>query len=355
MAFSPIIGKIFGIEIELHWSFLLLLVFTLLISFYVFMLIVLLFICVLFHELAHSVTSLRNGVNVRKITLLPIGGVSIIDNANIEKSIEFNIAIAGPIMSLFLAGIFGMLATLSPSGIITQTMQIMFEMNLLLGVFNLLPAFPMDGGRVFRSYLQRKKDYYSSTMLTVKASKFVMGAILFGTFVFLEFDKSFSFSYREFVSLWNLIIVMFLYSGAQAEGESAKIKKSTAGLNLSDAITKHFILVNSNMKLSELYNVLLKKKEHNVITKLGSTYARVEIYGKISRKDALYVKDVSIPIPSMQAKLPLADALSLMGSREAGMVAVIYKKKFLGVATASSIQTIISLHMLSKKKTQGNL
>ncbi len=73
------IGKIFGIEIELHWTFLLLLLFTLLISTFVFILIVLLFVCVLIHELAHSITSLRNGIKVKKIILLPIGGASIIE------------------------------------------------------------------------------------------------------------------------------------------------------------------------------------------------------------------------------------------------------------------------------------
>lgn len=351
MDLSPTIGKVYGIEVELHWTFILLLVFTLLISLYVFLLIVLLFVCVLIHELAHSVTSIKNGIKVRKIVLLPIGGASIIDEAKIDPRLEFNIAIAGPIMSLFLGGVFGLLAIISPPGIILETMQLMFEMNILLGVFNLLPAFPMDGGRVFRSYLQRKRSYYEATMLTVKVSKYMVGAIFVGTFAFLIFGSSFSFSYREFVTMWNLIIVMFLYSGAQAEEEGALIKKETSGLHLEDAVTKHYLLVKPNMELGELYRKLIKSGVHLAITKIGREYAFAEVYNK-KVKNAIFVKDVATIIPAADAHMPLADALSFMENRNAGIVAVIKKKRFIGVATISSIQTIISLHMLSKQKAR---
>jgi Zn-dependent protease len=345
---SPSIGKIFGIDIELHWTFILLLLLTLLISFYVFLLIVLLFICVLLHELAHSVTSIRNGIKVKRIVLLPIGGASIIDDISIDPRIEFNIAIAGPIMSLFLAGLFGIFAIFSPIGIIRETMQIMFEMNLLLGAFNLLPAFPMDGGRVFRSYLQRKRDFYKATEITVSVSKYLMGIIVIGTFAFLIFGTSFSFSYREFVALWDLIIVMFLYNGAEAEEESAKIKKETKGLKLRNAITKHYIFVKPEASIEHIYARILKEQEHTVITKIDGSYAYIDLYKKRNQPIA-HAKDAAVPIMSMNANTPLSDALYQMGNNNANIVAVVTKgNKLLGIATISSIQSIISLHMLSK-------
>jgi len=351
---SPTIGKIFGIEVELHWTFILLLVFTLLISLYVFILIVLLFICVLLHELAHSITSIRNGIKVSKIILLPIGGMSVIDDVKINPKAEFNIAIAGPIMSLFLGGVFGIITTLLQPGILLQTMQIMFLMNILLGLFNLLPAFPMDGGRVFRSFLQRKRSYYDATMLTVKVSKYLMGIILIATFVFVATGSSFSLSYREFIALWNIIIVMFLYSGAQAEAESVEIKKSTSGLHLGDAASKHFLLVKPEMSMQELYRELLEKKEHIVITRLGKAYALVELYRRGRARNAVYVKDASTPIPSLNAGMHLADALSIMQSRGSSVVAVVKGNRLIGIATPNSIESIISLHLLSKSK-EGKL
>jgi len=350
---SPTIGKVFGIEVELHWTFILLLIFTLLISLYVFILMVLLFICVLLHELAHSITSIRNGIKVSKIILLPIGGMSVIDDVKINPRVEFNVAIAGPIMSLFLGGLFGIITTLLPPGILLQTMQIMFLMNILLGLFNLLPAFPMDGGRVFRSFLQRKRSYYDATMLTVKVSKYLMGIILIATFIFLVAGSS-SLSYREFIALWNIIIVMFLYSGAQAEAESAEIKKNTSGLHLGDAASKHFLLVKPEMSMQELYRELLEKKEHIVITRLGKVYAIVELYRRGRARNAIYVKDASTPILSMNASMHLADALSIMQSRGLSVVAVVKNNRLIGIATPNSIESIISLHLLSKSK-EGKL
>ncbi|MGC8710576.1 MAG: site-2 protease family protein [Candidatus Micrarchaeia archaeon] len=348
------IGKIFGIEIELHWTFLLLLLFTLLISAFVFILIVLLFVCVLIHELAHSITSLRNGIKVKKIILLPIGGASIIDDIRINPKVEFNIAIAGPIMSLFLGGIFGILVIFSPPGIITQTLQLMFEMNILLGIFNLLPAFPMDGGRVFRSYLQKKRNYFDATMLTVRVSKYLMGAIVISTFAFFAFGTSFSFAYREFMTFWDLIIVMFLWSGAQAEEQSAKIKRDTAGLHLNDAITKHFIIVDSGMRLDELYKKIVEKGEHVVITKIRDNYAYVDVYKKSRLKNAIYVRDVATVIPKLNGSMPLADALSRIESSGVSLAAVESRNKLLGIATLSSIQTIISMHLLSNQKKRAS-
>ncbi|HVA83044.1 MAG TPA: site-2 protease family protein, partial [Candidatus Aquilonibacter sp.] len=184
---SPSIGKFDGISIELHWTFVLLLLFSLLISTFFFLVILLLFVCVLIHELAHSVTARRNKIAVRKIILLPIGGASIIDDVKIDPRLELNIALAGPVMSLFLGFVFGALSTITPPGDLTLLAQSLFELNIFMGVFNLLPAFPMDGGRVFRSYLQRTKTYFDATMLTVKISKYLMGLIILATFAFVAF------------------------------------------------------------------------------------------------------------------------------------------------------------------------
>ncbi|MEM3180976.1 MAG: site-2 protease family protein, partial [Candidatus Micrarchaeaceae archaeon] len=194
---SPKIGKIFGVDIELHWLSILFLLLFLFISLYLFLLMLLLLVSVLLHELAHSVTSIRNKIKVSKIILiLPIGGLSVLDKININPKIEFNIAVAGPIMSIFIGSAFGVLVPFTPPGIITQIFQFMFEINILLGVLNLLPAFPTDGGRVFRSYLERKHNFYDATMLTVKTSKAIMYALVIGALAYVLIISS-SFYYKE--------------------------------------------------------------------------------------------------------------------------------------------------------------
>ena len=117
------IGKIFGVAVELHWTFIALLLITLLLSPYAFVLIALLFVCVLIHELLHCIVSMRNGINVRKIILLPIGGASIIDQVSIAPEVEFNVAIAGPLMSLLLGVAFGAMVVIAPPGIANQILQ----------------------------------------------------------------------------------------------------------------------------------------------------------------------------------------------------------------------------------------
>ena len=106
--FSPHIGRIFGIDVELHWSFILLLVVILFLSLYYFIIWALLFVFVLLHELVHSVTSRRNGVNVKKIILYPFGGGSVIDFENVTPEVEFRISIVGPLASLLIAALLGM-------------------------------------------------------------------------------------------------------------------------------------------------------------------------------------------------------------------------------------------------------
>ncbi len=345
---SPKIGKLFGIDIELHWTFLLLVLFALLVSVEFFVIIVLLFICVLIHELAHSVTSQRNHIKVKKIVLLPIGGASIIDETKIDPRVEFNIALAGPVMSFLLGGIFGIAVIFSPPGYFTQLLQFLFEINVLLAVFNILPAFPMDGGRVLRSYLQRKHNFYDATNITVKISDYIMILFLLGTFAFVAFATSFSLVYREFVLLWDVIIVAFLYGGAQGELEAARLKKATTGLTVFAAVSKKYIYVEPGMTLNHLYELIRRKREHLAITRLGGAYAYVNLLStkKLNGRKVMYVSDVAEEIPSVGKSAGITDALSKAEANEVGMLAVVDRGKLIGIATVAGMRTIISLHAL---------
>ena len=305
------IGKIFGADIELHWSFLFLMVFTLILSyptFYLFVLIALLFVCVFVHELSHTISSRRNGVKVKKIVLLPLGGASIIDEANLTPEVELRIAAAGPVMSIFLGCLFGVLVTVSPPGGLTQILQFLFEINLLLGVFNLLPAFPTDGGRVFRSYLERRYDEYKATLLTIRVSKYVMALFIVGTFAYTVAITA-PLYYKEFTFLFDLLIVFFLYGGAVSERELAEIKKMSEGVDVSEAMSTHFEFVASSTKVSALYGIVKKSKEHLMITKIGKEYAYVNLARKDKLKETDSVADLAQLMPSIKEKENIVRAL----------------------------------------------
>ncbi|MGC8676195.1 MAG: site-2 protease family protein [Candidatus Micrarchaeia archaeon] len=347
---SPKIGTLFGVDIELHWLSVLFLVMFLLISVYLFFLMLLLLVAVLLHELAHSVTAIRNKVKVNKIILiLPIGGLSVLDKVDIDPRIEFNIAIAGPIMSMLLGSVFGFLVVFTPAGLFTQVFQFMFEINILLGVLNLLPAFPTDGGRVFRSYLERKRDFYSATMLTVKTSKAIMYALVIGTLAYV-LAVSASFYYKEMVFVITLFTVFILYGGAQAEEQNAILKKNARGLTVAYAASKDFAEVRSNASLAELYNTIRRRKKHVLITKVNGAYAYVNILDKRKLNAAKTASDLAIPLPNVAKNTNVVDAMAVLENKEAGLAAVVSGKKLIGIVTAQHLEAFIALHVAQKTK-----
>ena len=185
MRYSFKIGSAWGIPIELHITFILLIAAVFVLSiptqqFYTFFIVLFLFVFVVFHELAHSVVARHYGIKVRKIILYPIGGVSEIEEIPDNPSQEWRMAVAGPLTSLVLG-----IALLAVSLIISpQTFSIytfatitgnfltdLATLNILLGAFNLIPAFPMDGGRVFRALLAERMKYSDATRYAVYLGK----------------------------------------------------------------------------------------------------------------------------------------------------------------------------------------
>jgi Zn-dependent protease len=343
------IGKIVGVDIELHWSFLLLLAFTLFIGYTFFALIVLLFICVLIHEVAHTISAQRNKIKVKKIILLPLGGASIIDDTNMPPEVEFNISVSGPVMSLLIGCIFGVLVVVSPPGWITLILQELFGLNILLGVFNLLPALPTDGGRVFRSYFRRTRSEYDATMLTINVGRYVMVLIMVGTVAYLALISA-SFLYKEIVFFSDLLVVVFLYGGANSERELAELKRSSKGLTIKDAFSSHYVFVAPETKIADLYGIVKKSKEHILITQVAESYAYVNLLKRIGKPGAVSrAIDIATPIPSLDEASNVIEALQKMESNESGLAVVLSGKKLIGVVTLSHLQTFISLHVLSRK------
>ena len=348
MAQSYRIGSVFGIGVELHWTFILLMLACLLLSTYLFLLIALLFVCVLAHEVAHCVTCRRNNVNVKKIILLPIGGASIIDDSKLSPAVEFNVAISGPLMSLFLGCVFGVLVIFAPQGIATTVLQFLFAMNIFLGIFNLMPAFPTDGGRVFRSYMERKHDEYTATMLTVTASKCMLAAFVLGSVAYLFLTGASLFN-MEFIFLWDLLIVFYLYGGAMSERQTAELKREAKGLTVRGAVTRHFTLVKPEASVRELYGLVTRSGEHLFITKLEGGYAYVNLLGIRRRGNPRTARDLATGIPTVPAGTGLVDALQAMGGAESSVAAVTDRGRLIGIVTLTSLQTFLSLHVLNKK------
>ncbi len=176
--------------------------------------VLLLFACVLVHELAHSVLARRMGATVKSILLLPIGGVSMIENMPERWTQEFWIAAVGPLASIAL-GVVSMLATLVAGSALWPVDLVRGGLlprlawaNLLLGFFNLLPAFPLDGGRVLRAELERRHDLWTATRMAAGLGRALAVVMMVAGL---------------FWNLWFLLIGVFVYMGAGQEEQATAL------------------------------------------------------------------------------------------------------------------------------------
>lgn len=352
--FSPSIGSIDGIRIELHWTFLMLLIIILFLSLYLFVLWILLFVCVLIHELFHSITSKRNGIKVKKIVLYPFGGGSIIDFENVSPDLEFRISLVGPIASLLLAVVFGIANIYAPGGIIGTTLQELFILNIFLGVFNILPWLPLDGGRALRSYLQQTRSFLDATRTAVKSSNLITVLFVIGTIAYAVLAHGYSATYREFIVLIDVVIALFIYSGAQAEMQSALLRENTMDLRVKDAITRNYFVVNEGTKVAELYKTILKKKTNIILFKKEG---KVQIVSNVLLQKLLKnptpdgrVGVFGVPIPNFQYNKNLYWAVEHMRLENVNIAVVMRGNQIYGVLLMQHIESVMALHASQKVK-----
>lgn len=239
------IGKAFGIDLKVHWAFFLL---PAIIGFFVYQstqsvastaisvgIIIALFVCVLLHELGHSVVAQRLGIDVQDITLLPIGGLARMKTIPEKPGDEVRIAVAGPLVNVVLAPLFFAPALLlgvdftsfaNPLfGEVESVAQILFYLgilNVFLAVFNMIPAFPMDGGRVLRGILAsrfgavRATDISASIGQLLAAAAFLFGIIFFQPVL--------------------VLIAVFVFFGASGEAQMVRQRETMRGLSVADVM-----------------------------------------------------------------------------------------------------------------------
>ncbi len=345
---SPTIGKVLGVDVQLHWTFILLILFSL-IYLPLFILMVFLFGSVFIHELAHVITAKNNGIKPKRVILFPLGGATVMNLDEIEPRAGLRIAVSGPLMSLFLGMLSAVLIVYSPLGLITLSLQLLFVINIILGVGNLLPAFPLDGGRVLKDYIERKRSPLKATEIAVSVSKVLMILFVIGTAVWV-FTLNQTLLYKEFVILIDLFIAIYIYGGAKAELQMANVIEYTSKLKVRDAVNRSFIKVKPTTTLDRLYHALLRVKTHIVLYQIGDKVFLVSRYLDESKKrnaplEEKPVADYGVEIPVMGYNEKLSRAVEEMEMNETGIIAVKKNKKLAGVLLQQHIDSLVALHM----------
>jgi Zn-dependent protease/predicted transcriptional regulator len=204
------------------------------------------FASVLFHELSHSLVARIYKIRVVSITLFVFGGVARIGREPAKAIQEFNIAIAGPIASLFLAAGFFSLTLFFPYAQMTGALAVwLWQTNAALALFNLLPGFPLDGGRIFRAIVWGvTKDFSRATKIAGTSGKIVAyGMIVFGAWYAMKGQWT--------SGLWLAFIGWFLLNAAQESVAQVAIRETLSGLQAADVMSHEVPTVPRNMSLEE--------------------------------------------------------------------------------------------------------
>ena len=348
---SPYVGRIDGINIQVHWISILFLLFTLLVGAYFFLLWFVILLCILLHELAHSITAKRNGVGIKKILLvLPLGGGSVIKDPSIKPDVEFRITLAGPLVSIMLGVAFGILSIFVPGGMVRSMVQLLFLINVALGVLNLVPWFPLDGGRLLRSYLQRTRSFFDSTRISVNVSKALTALFVIGTIVFAAFFMGhYSFAYREFVVVIDLVMAMFIYSGAQGEMQATYAKEYSKGMRASSIINTSFILAKPAWTIRQIHEAMEKHHTHIMLFTSGKAVRYIPPVSYQSMRKppgkALTAMDISREIPAVRIGTPVPGIIDVMRNEESSIVAVTKGARIIGYILSQHLESMLALRM----------
>jgi len=304
MNWSFKIAKILGIEVRIHFTFFLLLAWIGLGYYKVggapaavdaVVFICLVFVCVLLHEFGHAMAARRYGIRTPDITMLPIGGVARLERMPEKPSQELVVAIAGPLVNVAIAAvlllIFGFsgqsfdLTAVERTG--TSLPQKLLMVNLWLVAFNLLPAFPMDGGRVLRALLAMRLPYARATQIAAN-----VGQLMAFGFGFWGLTQG---------PIMLVLIAVFVFFGAQSEAAHAEMKSASSGLRVHAGMITQFQTLPIHADLNAAIEALLHTSQHDfpIVGPAG------EVRGLLTRDDLL------IALRKSGAETPVAEVMRI--------------------------------------------
>jgi Zn-dependent protease len=302
------------------------------------------FASLLLHELAHSVVARSYGMRIKGITLFLFGGVAELETEVPSAKVEFRVAIAGPAMSIVLGVLFWLLAGVSQAVMISPALPSVLTylgtVNIVIAVFNMLPAFPMDGGRVLRAYLwARRGDLLSATRTAATSGKILAyGLIALGAYtVFLGAAPS---------GLWYVLIGFFVLAAARSAYQNQLMQSTFSGKTVSAVMIRDPVVVSPDLTLSEFVNQVMLKHRVSFVPVVadGVLIGQIDkdVLSAIDRDhwtntrvgDVFAGLDVAVTIPSDMAVRALLELISQTGVRK---FMVVDDHKLMGVVTLANL------------------
>jgi len=354
MGWSLKIGSVCGTAVRIHITFILFLAWIFGVSYVSggaqqawdgLLFLVLLFLCVLLHEFGHIFTARAFGVSTPDVILLPIGGVARLERIPEKPSEEFLIAIAGPAVNVIIAGVLILLAgaRLQPDHLPTldstnvSMVDRLAAVNLFLAVFNLIPAFPMDGGRVLRALLASKLGYVHATEIAATIGQWVAFAL-------------------GFIGLFGnpllIFIAIFVYLAAASEAHLVAIRAMSRGVPVTAAMMTQFATLTPDEHVDAAVETLLRTSqgEFPVVDGDGrpvGVLGRNDLIRALKERgpDARVAAAMSDRIPTVSRSRCLEDAFKLLQEKSAPAVGIVDAAgKLVGLVTSETVGEMLMLH-----------
>jgi Zn-dependent protease/predicted transcriptional regulator len=366
---SPIkLFKVFGIEIRLDYSwFIIFALFTYFFGFYYFpsylpelnkgllalitiVTVIVFFMSVLIHEMSHSLVARRRGTPVERITLFLFGGMAQIEKEPETPYSEFVMAIAGPVASFVLAGIFGLIwfftRDIRPIAIPVGYLAVI---NVALGVFNMLPGYPLDGGRVLRSIIWKVTGNLKRATFIASTAGRVLGFMIIAGGIYFIFTGNF------LNGIWLSFIGWFLQSSAQMSYRQLIIENSIKGIKVKDIINRDIVYVLKDITLQELIDDFFMKYRFGRFPVIEDEETQ-RMIGIISLHDIKevprekwpevragdIVKEIS-DNERVNLSTSISGAIKKMGKNNLSHLVVMSGSRLIGIITKSDVMRFINI------------
>jgi Zn-dependent protease/CBS domain-containing protein len=363
------VGTIAGIEIRLHYTWLVaLLLIAWSLSSGVFPMAgqspvanwvlgivaaLLLFVSVLLHELAHSLVATARGIRVDSITLFIFGGVSNITREPSTARDEFLIAIVGPLSSLALAGLFWAIGLLFPAGsALSALVGYLASANLLLGLFNIVPGFPLDGGRVLRSIIWAATG---DMLRATRVASYVGQAI---AFVLIGWGVLRVVAGDVAGGVWIGFIGWFLNSGAEASRQEVAVQTTLAYVPVSSVMNGSPVHVSPGLSVADFVMEHVMRRGQRALPVIEAG----QLVGLMSATDAKHIErerwattrigDIMTrtPLKTLGPDANLADALQMMADYDIHQVPIVSGGVLVGMVTRSEVMRIMQSNMSAPRQ-----
>ncbi len=314
-----------------------------------------LFASVVAHELGHSFVAIRQGIDVKSITLFIFGGLASLEKESKTPGEAFWVAIAGPLVSLLLCGIVTAIGvTTTVSGPLAAILGVLASVNLALALFNLIPGLPLDGGNILKALVWKitGNPYKGVAFASRVGQIFGWVAILSGVLPLLFFGSAANF--------WNLLIGFFLLQNAGNSAQFARVQEKLTGLTAEDAVTHDSPIVSANLTLREFADerVISGQNWHRflVTDDDGQLVGAIAVDNLRTIPTALWsetqVKEVMRPITestTVQSDQPLLEVMQLLEQQKLSVLPVIRKNGVLvGILEKAAIIQLL------QSRTQPN-